>query len=75
MPDAPPVITATLFGDMAGWGMQSFLDCLGGDLSASSYRILSACYQPARFFARPISDRNACNSLRAALAAVRSILR
>ena len=21
MPDAPPVITATLFGDMAGWGM------------------------------------------------------
>ena len=30
---------------------------------------------PARFFARPISLRNACNSLRTALAASRSILR
>jgi hypothetical protein len=31
--------------------------------------------QPARFFGRPISLRSACNSLRTALVASRSILR
>src|SRR5207244_13655249 len=59
-----------------GMGHVKFPGRLGeGDLSASSYRIFSAYDQPARFFARPISDRKACNSLRAALAALRSILR
>jgi hypothetical protein len=59
---------------MAGWGMESFLDGVE-DLDAPSYRTLCARYQPARFFARPISDRKACSSLRAAVVAVRSILR
>ena len=75
MPEAPPVMTAILPGDMAGWGMRYFLDSLGGDLGASIYRIFSLRYQPGRFFPRPISLRSATSSLRAALAAARSILR